>query len=64
MIARMSMVSRSVAREISCVRLTNASGIDEPKNACGVDSDCINRLTQVECLPDDCRCGLHCQNQR
>ncbi|KAK2465154.1 hypothetical protein APHAL10511_002846 [Amanita phalloides] len=39
-------------------------GIDNPKNACGHGSDCINRLTQVECLPDDCRCGHHCQNQR
>ncbi|KIY47634.1 hypothetical protein FISHEDRAFT_66005 [Fistulina hepatica ATCC 64428] len=33
-------------------------------DACGEDSDCINRLTQVECLPDDCRCGAYCLNQR
>ncbi|OBZ74746.1 Histone-lysine N-methyltransferase, H3 lysine-36 specific [Grifola frondosa] len=39
-------------------------GIDEPSNACGHDSDCINRLTQVECMPDDCRCRSYCQNQR
>ena len=32
--------------------------------ACGDGSDCINRLTQVECLEDDCRCRSACQNQR
>ncbi|KAG6866333.1 hypothetical protein C0991_005800 [Blastosporella zonata] len=37
---------------------------DDPDDACGHHSDCINRLTQVECLPDDCRCGEHCRNQR
>lgn len=26
--------------------------------------DCINRLTQVECLPDDCKGGSFCMNQR
>ena len=26
--------------------------------------DCINRLTQVECLPDDCKGGGFCMNQR
>jgi hypothetical protein len=26
--------------------------------------DCINRLTQVECLPDDCKGGTFCMNQR
>ncbi|KAI8990416.1 hypothetical protein BD414DRAFT_483561 [Trametes punicea] len=39
-------------------------GIDDPSAACGQDSDCINRLTQVECLPEDCRCRSYCQNQR
>ncbi|KAI9058826.1 hypothetical protein FKP32DRAFT_1597140 [Trametes sanguinea] len=39
-------------------------GIDDPSSACGHDSDCINRLTQVECLPEDCRCRSYCQNQR
>ncbi|EIN05933.1 hypothetical protein PUNSTDRAFT_54761 [Punctularia strigosozonata HHB-11173 SS5] len=37
---------------------------DEPWMACGEGSDCINRLTQVECLPGECRCGAHCRNQR
>ncbi|QPG72780.1 hypothetical protein FOA43_000082 [Brettanomyces nanus] len=33
--------------------------------ACGVDSDCINRLTNVECVDDQCvSCGSQCQNQR
>ena len=26
--------------------------------------DCINRLTQVECLPGDCKGGSYCMNQR
>ncbi|THH26928.1 hypothetical protein EUX98_g7264 [Antrodiella citrinella] len=37
-------------------------GVDDPSDACG--SDCINRLTQVECLPEDCRCHSFCGNQR
>ncbi len=32
--------------------------------ACGEDSDCINRLTKVECVDDECNCGAGCQNQR
>ncbi|KZT23009.1 SET domain-containing protein [Neolentinus lepideus HHB14362 ss-1] len=39
-------------------------GVDDRCDACGDGSDCINRLTQVECLPDDCRCRSYCQNQR
>lgn len=39
-------------------------GSDEPWIACGDGSDCINRLTQVECLPGECRCRSHCKNQR
>lgn len=32
-------------------------------DACGEDSDCINRVTKMECQ-DDCTCGSNCQNQR
>lgn len=32
-------------------------------NACGEDSDCINRATKMECV-GDCTCGRKCQNQR
>ncbi|KAI6009958.1 hypothetical protein EDC04DRAFT_837620 [Pisolithus marmoratus] len=39
-------------------------GVDDPSDACGHGSDCINRLTQVECLAEDCRCRSYCQNQR
>ncbi|KZP33283.1 SET domain-containing protein [Athelia psychrophila] len=39
-------------------------GVDRPTEACGHDSDCINRLTQVECMSDDCRCRSYCLNQR
>ncbi|KAI9645961.1 histone methyltransferase set2 [Ciborinia camelliae] len=40
---------------------------DDGKNhACGEDSDCINRLTKMECGGGhkDCNCGVACQNQR
>ena len=32
--------------------------------ACGDDSDCINRLTKIECTDKECNCGAGCQNQR
>ncbi|KAI9810565.1 MAG: histone methyltransferase set2 [Phylliscum demangeonii] len=32
--------------------------------SCGEDSDCINRVTKVECVDDECQCGPGCQNQR
>lgn len=32
--------------------------------ACGDDSNCINRLTSVECNNRSCACGKDCQNQR
>lgn len=39
-------------------------GVDDPESACGAGSDCINRLTQIECIEDDCACGPACKNQR
>jgi histone-lysine N-methyltransferase SETD2 len=32
--------------------------------ACGDDSNCINRVTSVECVNGHCNCGKDCQNQR
>ncbi|KAF7879363.1 hypothetical protein EAF04_000559 [Stromatinia cepivora] len=39
---------------------------DGNNHACGEDSDCINRLTKMECGGGhkDCNCGVACQNQR
>ncbi|KAL1745307.1 hypothetical protein HDZ31DRAFT_36672 [Schizophyllum fasciatum] len=37
---------------------------DNIDHACGPRSNCINRLTQVECLAEDCHCRQFCQNQR
>jgi hypothetical protein len=31
--------------------------------ACG-DNDCINFATSMECMDDECSCGVGCQNQR
>jgi hypothetical protein len=39
-------------------------GEDDPSAACGDGSDCINRLTQIECVEGECRCRKWCQNQR
>ena len=35
-----------------------------PNRCCDQHSDCINRLTYVECLLNDCKTGPQCQNQR
>lgn len=32
--------------------------------ACGEDSNCINRITSVECINKHCSCGEDCENQR
>lgn len=39
-------------------------GRSESHLACGEGSDCINRLTLVECIEGDCPSRSHCQNQR
>lgn len=38
--------------------------LDPSHHACGEESGCINRLTQVECDPSECRTKHLCQNQR
>ena len=53
--------SREALESMTC-ECQYEHGVDDPDDACG--SDCINRLTQVECMPDDCRCRAYCQNQR
>ncbi|KDR78396.1 hypothetical protein GALMADRAFT_65042 [Galerina marginata CBS 339.88] len=55
--------SREILESMTC-DCTYEHGVDSLDDACGPYSDCINRLTQVECLEDDCRCRSHCQNQR
>ncbi|OAV87654.1 hypothetical protein PTTG_08628 [Puccinia triticina 1-1 BBBD Race 1] len=37
---------------------------DDPSWACSEHSGCINYLTQIECLQEQCRCRDKCQNQR
>ncbi|KAK9472533.1 uncharacterized protein V1510DRAFT_365528 [Dipodascopsis tothii] len=32
--------------------------------ACDENSDCINRMTSMECVDDECNCGTACRNQR
>ncbi|KAJ3572195.1 hypothetical protein NP233_g3246 [Leucocoprinus birnbaumii] len=55
--------SRELLESMTC-DCTYEHGIDSEDMACGPYSDCINRLTQVECLEGDCRCRNYCQNQR
>lgn len=44
-----------------CPSEYDSSGVN---HACGDDSDCINRLTSIECRNDHSSCGKNCQNQR
>ena len=39
-------------------------GVQGPHRACGEYADCINRLTQTECMESECRAKSYCQNQR
>ncbi|KAM5444769.1 histone methyltransferase set2 [Microsporum ferrugineum] len=49
------------AMECDCAEEWNSkTGINE---ACGENSDCINRATKMECV-QNCGCGDNCQNQR
>lgn len=34
------------------------------EQACGDQAQCMNRLMQIECETDECRCRNNCQNQR
>lgn len=43
--------------------IEHADAISRTNNACGDDSDCINRATKMECI-GDCGCGANCQNMR
>ncbi|KAK7045470.1 histone methyltransferase set2 [Paramarasmius palmivorus] len=46
--------SRELLESMTCDCVFDPDS-DDPEVACGHSSDCINRLTQVECLPGDCR---------
>lgn len=57
--------------EYQSSRMGRTRGQDDPqcectpaRGACTDEAGCLNRLTQVECLPDMCRCGKLCENQR
>ncbi|KAJ7079995.1 histone methyltransferase [Mycena belliarum] len=56
--------SREATEDMRCECTYERGGAAPPHVACGPSSNCINRLTQVECLPGDCRCRASCQNQR
>ena len=56
--------SRGHKKEAMVCECRYRYGIDDPAIACSEDADCINRLTQVECLKAECNCREHCQNQR
>ncbi|KAH3662381.1 hypothetical protein OGAPHI_005633 [Ogataea philodendri] len=55
----------SAADEFMTCDCTEDIGSDGENHACGPDSDCINRLTNIECVDGQCQtCGDDCQNQR
>lgn len=41
---------------------TFTHGVHSHDEACGLESDCINRILCIECS-SDCPCGSYCQNQ-
>ncbi|KAF9553862.1 SET domain-containing protein [Agrocybe pediades] len=55
---------KSLGRSREILESMTCDCVDSEDDACGPYSDCINRLTQVECLEGDCRCRSYCQNQR
>ncbi|KAK0556007.1 histone methyltransferase set2 [Tilletia horrida] len=58
-------IGRSRGKEEGIVcECTYRYGLDDPSVACGHESGCINRLTQVECLEEECQTRGYCQNQR
>jgi hypothetical protein len=59
-----SYFCNDVAVSNSCYSLLSNLGVTPEYRACGEGSDCINRLTQVECIEGECPSKAHCQNQR
>ncbi|KAI0464505.1 hypothetical protein LJB42_002120 [Komagataella kurtzmanii] len=55
---------RSTADGMSCDCEENWDTVSGINNACGEYSECINRLTSIECISGTCSCGDDCQNQR
>jgi len=63
-ISRLKNIYSAADESMTCdcpVDIDDSTGIN---HACGEDSDCINRLTNIECVNDECTCGDDCQNQR
>ncbi|CAK9685568.1 unnamed protein product [Candida parapsilosis] len=56
--------SNKRAEYMTCDCEEEWDGEQEMNLACGEDSNCINRLTSVECTNRHCLCGDDCQNQR
>lgn len=56
--------SRGYEKEAMVCECRYRHGTDDLIMACTEEADCINRLTQVECLKSECNCGQYCQNQR
>lgn len=59
--ANKHMGSTEPALECDCQEEWDST--TQANDACGEDSDCINRATKMECL-EDCSCGSSCQNMR
>jgi hypothetical protein len=56
--------SRGHEKEAMVCECHYRHGVDDPSAACTEEADCINRITQVECIKSECNCGQYCQNQR
>lgn len=54
----------SATNEFMTCDCTEELDSNNENQACGPYSDCINRLTNIECVDDQCNCGDSCLNQR
>ncbi|KAI9254246.1 hypothetical protein BY458DRAFT_328323 [Sporodiniella umbellata] len=55
---------RSMAEESMPCECKYDPYLDDPSEACGDDSACINRMMFMECVVQDCPCGRLCRNRR
>lgn len=59
-----SLGSLGQKETMTCDCLEAWDEVEARNSACGDDSNCINRVTSVECVNKVCACGDDCQNQR
>lgn len=59
-----SLGSSGQLEYMTCDCVEDWNSETQTNSACNEDSNCINRVTSVECVNDNCSCGTDCSNQR